>query len=108
MATAISVVVDNATYNRAAAVRDWIATTAGRLRLVYLPPYAPNLNLIERLCWFFKKKTLWNVHYPTLADFKAAIRGFFQTSPNRKNELITLITNRFHFIGGEQPKILST
>jgi len=34
--------------------------------------------------------------------------GFFQTLPNRKNELTTLITNRFHFIGGEQPKILST
>lgn len=97
-AAAITVVLDNATYNRAAAVKDWPASSGSQVRLVFLPPYAPNLNLIERLWWFFKKKTLWNVHYPTLADFKAAIRGFFATPGDRKAELETLITNRFHFI----------
>ena len=104
-ATAINVVIDNATYNRAAAVREWVAGTGGRVRLVYLPPYAPNLNLIERLWWFFKKKTLWNIHYPTLADFKTAIQGFFNTVASRKDELATLITNKFHFIGKEPSKI---
>lgn len=106
-ATAINVIVDNATYNRAAAVRDWVANTDGRVKLVYLPPYAPNLNLIERLWWFFKKTTLWNTHYPTLADFKAAIRGFFTTLSTRKHQLQTLITNKFHFIGSEPAKIPS-
>ena len=97
-AAAINVVLDNATYNRAAAVRDWLASSASRVRLVFLPPYAPNLNLIERLWWFFKKKTLWNVHYPTLTDFKAAIRGFFATLGDRKAELETLLTDRFHLL----------
>jgi transposase len=106
-ATAISIVVDNATYNRAAAVREWIATTGGQVSLIYLPPYAPNLNLIGRLWWFFKKRTLWNIHYPTLADFRAAIRDFFKTLPNRKNEIETPITSRFHFVGVNQPRILT-
>jgi len=97
-AEAISVVLDNATYNRAASVREWLASEGCRIRLVYLPPYAPNLNLIERLWWFFKKKTLWNIHYPTLADFKAAIRGFFSNLPKWKSELVSLITDRFHLI----------
>lgn len=96
-AATINVVLDHATFNRAAAVKDWLAGSGSRVRLVFLPPYAPNLNLIERLWWFFKK-TLWNVHYPTLADFRAAIRSFFATLGNRKAELETLITDRFHLI----------
>ena len=38
----ISVVLDNATYNRAAAVREWLAQPGCRVRLHDLPPYAPN------------------------------------------------------------------
>ncbi|CAD7853876.1 MAG: Mobile element protein, partial [Olavius algarvensis Gamma 1 endosymbiont] len=30
------------------------------IQLVFLPSYAPNLNLIERFWKFFKKKTLYN------------------------------------------------
>ncbi len=97
-APVISVVLDNATCNRAAAVREWLASSGSRVQLVFLPPRAPNLNLIERLWWFFKKKTLWNAHRPTLAEFKAAMRGFFDTLGDRKAELETLPTNRFHLI----------
>jgi transposase len=77
LARTITLVADNATYNRAAVVREWLARPGCRVRVVYLPPYAPNLNLIERLWWFFKKKALWNTHYPALADFRQAIRAFF-------------------------------
>jgi len=80
-ARTITLIADNATYNRAAAVREWLARPGCRMRVVYLPPYAPNLNLIERLWWFFKKKALWNAHYPSLADFRAAIRAFFLRQP---------------------------
>ena len=97
-ASAINVVLDNAACNRAAAVRDWLASSGSRVRLVFLPPYAPSLNLIERLWWFFRKKTLWNVHHPTLADFRAAVRGFFATLGERKAELETLLTDRFHLL----------
>lgn len=104
-AATIGVVLDNATYNRAASVREWLAAEGCRVRLFYLPPYAPNLNLIERLWWFFKKKTLWNTHYATLADFKAGIRDFFTNQAQWKAELASLITNRFHFIGAEPTQI---
>ena len=102
---AVTVVLDNATYSRAATVREWLATPGRRVRLVYLPPYAPNLNPIERLWWFFKKKTLWNRHYPTLADFKAAIRAFFGDLHRWKAELASLLTDRFHFIGADRTPI---
>jgi len=32
-------------------------------QLVFLPPYAPNLNLIERFWKFFKKTILYGRHY---------------------------------------------
>lgn len=95
----ITLIADNATYNRAAVVRNWLARPDCRVRVVYLPPYAPNLNLIERLWWFFKKKALWNTHYPSLADFRAAVRGFFANLSLWNAELASLLTSRFHLIG---------
>jgi hypothetical protein len=76
-AAVIEVVLDNASYNRSAAIKAYLARDGCRIRLVYLPAYSPDLNLIERLWWFLKKTTLWNEHYPTFAQFKAAIDGFF-------------------------------
>jgi len=100
-AATINVVLDNASYNRSAAIKAYLARDGCPIRLVYLPPYAPNLNLIERLWWFFKKKTLWNAHYPTLAAFKAAIEEFFDNVAAHGAELASLITDQFHFVGEE-------
>jgi transposase len=105
VARAITLIADNATYNRAAFVREWLTRPGCRVRIVYLPPYAPNLNLIERLWWFFKKKALWNTHYPTLADFRAAIRAFFSNLGQGQSELASLLTARFHVIGPEPEQI---
>lgn len=104
-ATAIDVVLDNASYNHSAAIKAYLARDGCRMRLVYLPAYSPNLNLIERLWWFLKKTTLWNQHYPTFAQFKAAIDGFFETLGNCREQLRSLITDRFRFIGVPKPQI---
>ena len=98
-ATAINVVLDNASYNRSTAVKEYLASEGCRIQLVFLPPYAPNLNLIERLWWLLKKTTLWNEYYPTLAGFKAAIDGFFRNLNSRREQLTSLITDHFRFIG---------
>ena len=66
---------------------------------MYLPPYSPNLNLIERLWWLLKRTAIWNRHYPTFAAFKAAIDGFFDSLGQRHAQLVSLITDRFRFIG---------
>ena len=86
-------------------MRERLARPDCRVRVVHLPPYAPNLNLIERLWWFFKKKALWNTHYQTLADFRSAIRAFFDNLGQWKPELASLLTNRFHLIGHTPPQI---
>ena len=70
-----------------------------RIEVVYLPAYSPNLNLIERLWWLLKRTTIWNQYYPTFAAFKAAIDGFFDGLGARHQQLMSLITDRFRFIG---------
>jgi len=45
-AVCLYVICDNARYYRSKAVQEYLETS--RIKLVFLPPYAPNLNLIER------------------------------------------------------------
>jgi transposase len=59
----IHLIMDNASYNRSAKLTSK-ALELG-INLVYLPPYSPNLNPIERLWKFFKKKVLYNRYYET-------------------------------------------
>ncbi|WP_198244584.1 transposase [methane-oxidizing endosymbiont of Gigantopelta aegis] len=48
-----------------------------RIELVFLPPYAPNLNLIERYWRYFKKEVLYKQYYETFKQFKTACENFF-------------------------------
>ena len=103
-ATAIRVVLDNARYNHSKEVKAWLACDDCRVELVYLPPYAPNLNLIERFWWLFKKSAIYNEYFPTFADFKAAVEGFLGNLPAYRDAILSLITDKFHFIGKQNPQ----
>ena len=52
----ITLVLDNARYQKCALVFE--KAQALNIELLYLPPYSPNLNLIERL-WKFVKKAVF-------------------------------------------------
>ena len=43
--------------------------------------------------------------YLTLADFRAAIRGFFNNLQRWKAELASILANKFHIINAEQSSI---
>lgn len=98
-APAIAVVIDNAKYNVSHEIRNWFARAQCRIKPVYLPSYAPNLNMIERFWRFMKRKVLHNKYYPKMADFAAAFDAFFANVGGWKEELETLLTPKFHFIG---------
>ena len=54
----IFVVADNARYYRNRKVKAFLETS--KVQIIFLPPYSPNLNLIERLWRFLKKIVLYN------------------------------------------------
>lgn len=56
----ITLVLDNARYQKCYGVQT--LAEALQIELLYLPPYSPNLNLIERLWKFVKKKCLYSIY----------------------------------------------
>lgn len=94
MTTPITLVLDNAAYQRCQLVRD-LALQLG-IELLFLPSYSPNLNLIERLWKFVKKQALHSRHHTNYTDFHTAIETCLsELSTTHKPALKTLITLNF-------------
>jgi transposase len=90
----ITLVLDNAKYQRCQKVFDY-AHEMG-VELLFLPTYSPNLNLIERLWKFVKKKCLYAKHYDNFKDFKENIdKCLAGVSNEHKAEISSLITTNF-------------
>lgn len=92
----INLILDNASYNKAYDVQ--ALAEEYNINLIYLPPYSPNLNLIERVWKFFKKKTTKNNYYPTFEEFYQAVDNFFNGFNNFQDELKSLLTFNFEII----------
>jgi transposase len=93
-ADVIYIIIDNARYYRSCLLKEHVEGT--KIKLIFLPPYSPNLNLIERYWKFFKKKVLNNQYYETFAEFKRACESFFRKRKAYLPELKTLLTENFH------------
>ena len=90
----ITLVLDNARYQRNAVVMA-LAEQLG-IKLLFLPSYSPNLNLIERLWKFIKRRSLYGRYHPTFADFRAAIEETLTHIPTtHANDLASLMTLNF-------------
>ena len=92
----IAIVLDNARYQHCFVVTTF-AKSLG-IHLLFLPPYSPNLNIIERL-WKFTKKEILNArYYDAPHKFHEAIHTFFQNINQKHNlELQKLLTLKFQF-----------
>lgn len=87
----ITIVLDNAKYQRCKLVMNLAEQLS--VELLFLPPYSPNLNLIERVWKFVKKRCLSSLYYPDFASFREAISSFVsQMHKTHKNELHSLLT----------------
>jgi transposase len=80
----IKIVLDNAAYQRCKKVTTMAESL--KIELLFLPPYSPNLNLIERYWKFLKKQCLYNHYYENFNEFKNAINKCIKN--NKKNTRI--------------------
>ena len=92
----IYLVLDNASYNKAIRVREQAGTS--QIILKFQPPYSPNLNLIERLWKFMRKKFCKDKYRSTFAKFKTQLDDFFASLDKYRNELATLLTENFELV----------
>ncbi len=94
----ITIILDNARYQHCQAVMAFAESL--HIKLLFLPPYSPNLNIIERL-WnraagrFAKKKVLYGQYYERPELFHQAIKNFFQHLDIHQKELNSLLTLKF-------------
>jgi transposase len=95
----IWLVLDNARHHRSKLVAEWLALHQ-RVRILYLPPYSPNLNPIERLWLLLHRKALYNQYFRTFAEFRAAVQAFFENMSERYSaELASLVNDHFELMG---------
>ena len=90
----VTVVLDNAAYQRCALV-----TTLAKeldIGMIFLPPYSPNLNLIERFWKLVKKSCLQTTYHKDFEAFKESISNFVHHADDtHSKELETLLTHKF-------------
>ena len=95
----LHVFAESARYHHARDVKAWLAQPECRVELHFLPPYAPNLNAIERLWGVMHANVTHNRYYPTETEFILAINGFFKTTlPTLWRKFRDKITDNFHVI----------
>lgn len=92
----ILIIQDNAPYHHALASSN--ALKKMRITPVFLPSYSPNLNLIERIWKFMKKKIMKNTYYPTFKDFWKAIIEFCRTFDQYTDEIKTIMSQKFQIL----------
>ena len=92
--------LDNARYYSKPCVKQWLAAHR-QFRLVFLPAYSPNLNLIERLWKFLRKKAFQRWHM-TFEGMQAAVAEVLDRLGDHRDELSTLMTERFAIVEVEQ------
>ena len=90
----VTLVLDNERYQKCKIVTGLADSL--NIEMLYIPPYSPNLNFIERLWKFVKKKCLYSRYYDDFKKFKSAIWDCISNTHNRyKEELDTLLVPKF-------------
>jgi transposase len=88
--------LDRARYYGSPVVKAWLQRHP-EFQLEPLPTYSPNLNLIERLWKFLRKKALSRWH-PSFAAMQEAVSEVLDHLDNYQTELETLLVEKFHIV----------
>ena len=103
----IHVFVDNARYHHARILQPWLHSPVPRVKLKFLPAYAPHLNPIKRLWGVMHEWITHNRHYATFDQFTEAIFNFFgQTLPDKWRDFRDTVTDNFRIVSRKEYKLI--
>jgi transposase len=91
-------ICDNARYNRNRMLQEWAINQ--RIEFIFLPPYSPNLNLIERLWLLMKIKAINSTYYEKHIEFRNGIVDFLSNTKKYKTEIRSMLTLNFRTVEG--------
>jgi len=74
----ITLILDNAKIHHAELIQPFLEQHKDVLTLVFLPPYSPNLNLIEGLWGWLKESVVNNVFFQSVKEIKAEVFKFVE------------------------------
>ena len=96
--TTIYLIVDNARYYKNKDVKAYLEKLDCKIKLIFLPPYSPNLNFIERL-WKYMKKYIIGVKYrDKFKQFEYDIHYFFDNISQYEDRLRQFIGTELHLV----------
>ena len=90
----IYVIADNGRAQKNKLIEEYLKTS--RIVFIYLPPYSPNLNPIERLWKIMREIVTYNKFYEKFSEFASAIKCFFtEKIPTSIEQLKKRINDKF-------------
>lgn len=87
----IVVVVDNYRIHRAQPVRAWLQQHRRRIRLYFLPTYAPRLNPIERVWRYVRRNVTDNYFFRTLRHLQTSVEAFLSQLARSPATLLSIV-----------------
>ena len=103
----IHVFLDNARYHHAKVLQPWLQAPERRIKLHFLPTYAPHLNPIERLWGVMHKHVTHSRHYTRFDDFTEAILNFFRkTLPKKWHKFRDTVSDNFRVITDDDYQLI--
>jgi len=83
-------ILDNASAHKANKVEEYLRKV-DRITLVFLPPYCPDLNPIEKLWKEVRKKVTHNFPFPNMDEMIGAVRDAFRYFASARRRVVSLL-----------------
>jgi transposase len=91
----IYMILDNVRFHHAKILKPFLQKHKDKLELIFLPAYSPDLNPIERVWWYMRKKITHNRYIKTMKERMAAFWKMFSHFQKPNEEIIQVCNINF-------------